>query len=175
MREEFGPFHLRLMLAKLLLWPLPMFVGSRLRVYVLRAIGFGIGAGTVVFGMPTIVGDGDIYRRLTIGQLCRLNVDCFLELGAEITIGDQVGIGQQVMILTTTHEIGSATRRSLNRYRLPVTIGDGCWIGARATILPGVVVGAGSIVAAGALVNRDVPANALVAGVPARVVRFLLH
>ena len=54
-----------------------------------------------------------------------------------------------------------------------MTIGDGCWLGARAVVLPGVRIGAGSIVAAGALVTRDVPPNSLVAGVPAKLVRDL--
>ncbi len=172
-KEELQNLHPRLQLVNLALAPLPSFVGSRLRVYILRAAGFQIGHGTVVFGRPMITGDGDIYRRLAIGSYCRLGMQCYLELGESITIGDKVGIGPQVMMLTTTHEIGGSNRRSLARLRLPITIGSGCWIGARCTILPGITIGAGSIVAAGALVNRDVPPNTLVAGVPARVVKQL--
>jgi acetyltransferase-like isoleucine patch superfamily enzyme len=56
---------------------------------------------------------------------------------------------------------------------LPIKIGEGVWIGARATILPGVTIGAGSVVAAGSLVTKDMPANVLIAGVPAKVIREL--
>lgn len=172
--EETWQFRPRMALLNLLLAPLPIYVGARLRVRMLRLFGFkGIAPGSVMWGLPTINGRGDIYRMLTIGHLCRMNVGCFLELGAAITIGELVAIGPQVMILTTTHEIGTTKRRSSYFHSLPVTVGDGVWLGARSTILPGVTIGEGAIVAAGALVNKDVPPNTLVAGVPARVVKQL--
>ena len=173
LHQEVREWHPRLWLAQTLLAPLPFHVGSRLRTAALRLAGFSIGHGTLMWAMPTIVGNGDIYSRLKVGRLCRFNIGCFLELGAEIVIEDLVGFGPQVMILTTTHEIGPPGRRSSTPRRLPVRIGKGCWIGARSTILPGVTIGAGSIVAAGALVNKDVPANSVVAGVPARVIKSL--
>jgi maltose O-acetyltransferase len=172
-REELSGLHLRLLLARMLLTPLPIHVGSRVRVYILRLAGFQIGPGCVMWGTPTITGDGDLYRKLTIGQGCWFNVECFFDLGAPISIGDHVAIGHQVMILTTSHEIGSPGQRAAALEARPVTIKTGAWLGARCTILPGVTVGAGAIVAAGAVVSRDVPSNTMVVGIPARVIKSL--
>lgn len=109
---------------------------------------------------PTTIGDG--------GALSRGAV---VEGGT--TIGKGVSIGPNAMVLTQTHELGWKARRAGKAVRRPVTIGDGCWIGAGAIILPGVTVNRGSIVAAGAVVTKDVPPHTLVAGVPARPVRTL--
>ncbi len=170
-REELQGFHPRLLLMQLLLTPLPLYAGSRLRAYALRMAGFNVGHGTVIWGMPTITGTGDITQRLSFGRECWINIGCVLELGAAITIGDRVGLGHETMILTTTHDIGSAERRVGPPQRLPVTIGAGTWLCSRSTILPGVTIGAGAIVAAGSVVNRDVPPHTLVAGVPARAIK----
>ena len=172
-REELSGLHLRLVLARMFLAPLPIHVGSRVRVYILRLAGFHIGPGCVMWGTPTITGDGDLYRKLTIGQGCWFNVACFFDLGAPISIGDQVAIGHQVMILTTSHKIGPQGQRAAALEARPVTINSGVWLGARCTILPGVTIGAGAIVAAGAVVSRDVPPNTMVAGIPARVIKSL--
>ncbi len=77
------------------------------------------------------------------------------------------------MLITSTHEIGPHQYRAGKDTTRPITIGDGVWIGARAVVLPGVTIGNGSIVAAGAVVNRPVGSNVLVAGVPARFVKHL--
>jgi maltose O-acetyltransferase len=172
-REEISGLHLRLLLARLILAPLPIHVGSRLRVHVLRLAGFRIGPGCVMWGTPTITGSGTLYHKLTIGQGCWLNVGIFFDLGASITIGNRVAIGHQVMVLTTSHEIGPREQRAAALETKPVSIDDGAWIGARCTILPGVKIGAGAIVAAGAVVSRDVPPNTMVAGIPARAVKPL--
>ncbi|MEO7912516.1 MAG: DapH/DapD/GlmU-related protein [Roseiflexaceae bacterium] len=172
--EELGGLHIRLLLARLILMPLPAHVGSRLRVAVLRLAGFQIGSGSLMWGTPTITGAADLYTKLKIGQRCWFNVGCFFDLDAEIIVGDQVAFGHQVVVLTGSHEVGPPTQRAAALYTKPVTIGDGAWLGARCTILPGVTIGSGSIVAAGAVVNRDVPPNVLVAGVPARVIKSLL-
>lgn len=172
-REELGGFHLRLLLAQMLLKPLPVHVGSRIRVYILRLAGFQIGPGCVMWGTPTITGGSDLYRKLIIGQGCWFNIDCFFDLQAPIIIGDQVAIGHEVMILTTSHEIGPPGQRAAALEARSVCIGSGAWLGARCTILPGVTIGAGAIVAAGSVVNRDVPPNTMAAGVPARVIKPL--
>jgi maltose O-acetyltransferase len=169
--EELGGLHLRLLVARLILMPLPIHVGSRLRVAVLRLAGFQIGSGSLMWGMPTITGDADLYTKLKIGQRCWFNIGCIFDLGAPITIGDQVAFGHHVVVLTSSHEVGPPTQRAAALYTKPVTISDGAWLGARCTILPGVQIGTGAIVAAGAVVNRDVPPNTMVAGVPARVVK----
>ncbi len=170
---EIAEFHLRLQLAQIAMWFLPRHVGNRLRIYLFRLCGFRIGRGTVMWGAPTITGGGNLYRRLTIGEACWINTDCFLNLGADINIGNCVSIGHQVMILTDTHTIGDSSRRAGKLSAAPVVIGDGVWLGARCTVLPGVTIGEGAVVAAGAVVTKSVAPNVLVGGTPARLLRQL--
>lgn len=172
-RSEFAQYHVRLQLAQLAMWPLPPHVGNRLRVYLLRQAGFHIGQGTVMWGAPIITGSGDLYTRLHVGRDCWFNGGCLLNLGATIRIGDRVAFGHEVMILTDTHEIGDQGRRAGPLVARPVEIGDGAWIGARAMLLPGVRIGAGAVVAAGAVVTKDVAPHTVVGGTPARSIREL--
>jgi maltose O-acetyltransferase len=171
--QESGAFHFKLVMAQLVLAPLPLYVGTRLRAMVLRLAGFRIGRGTVLWGTPTITGSGDLYKRLIIGDDCWLNAGCFFDLGAPITIGNRIAFGHQVLLMTGSHTLGGPERRCGSLFSRPITIEDGAWIGSRATILPGVTIGAGAVVAAGATVTADVPPNTLVAGTPARVKRSL--
>jgi maltose O-acetyltransferase len=156
-----------------MLSPLPKYRGSSLRAVLLQKLGFNIGARTVFWGMPTITGSEEMLPRLTIGNDCWINVGVWFNLGAPITIGDRVAIGHEVMLMTETHNIGDASRRAAELTAAPITIGTGAWLGTRCTVLPGVTVGEGSVVAAGAVVTKDVPPNVLVGGVPARVIRPL--
>lgn len=165
--------HPRLWVALLIARLLPKFVGSRLRARLLSWAGFRIGAGTVFWGIPTIVGDGDLSRRLVIGRDCWMNAGCYLDLGAPVEIGDRVAFGHQVLLITSTHEIGDAARRAGRSVACPIRIEDGAWLGSRCTILPSVTVHQGAVVAAGAVVTKDVPPNTIVAGVPAKVIREL--
>lgn len=173
LREELHGLHPRLLLIQILCALLPIHVGSRLRVYALRAAGFRLGHGCVIWGMPTITGEGALHTRLTIGRRCLINIECLFDVGETITIGDGVAIGHQVMILTTSHKIATSEFRAGPTYAQPVVVQEGAWLGARAVILPGVTIGAGAIVAAGAVVTKDVPANTLVAGVPAQFIKSL--
>ncbi|MDW3214164.1 MAG: DapH/DapD/GlmU-related protein [Ilumatobacteraceae bacterium] len=132
-----------------------------------------IGVGTVIGGGMRIAGRGPAERRLRIGDRGWINAGCYFDASAPITIGDDVAIGQGVLILTQSHELGPSERRAGALTDAPVTIGDGCWLGARSVILPGVTIERGSIVAAGAVVRHDVPPDTLVAGVPARTIRDL--
>jgi maltose O-acetyltransferase len=173
LRSESAEFHFRLQLAQLAMMPLPPHVGNRLRVYLLRMCGFQIGQGTVMWGAPTITGSGDFYTRLTIGRDCWFNLGCFLNLGANIAIGDRVSLGHQVMILTDSHRIGNYERRAGELTALPVFVGDGAWLGARCMVLPGVTIGEGAVIAAGAVVTKNVAPHTLVGGAPARLLRDL--
>lgn len=173
MEEEFQGLHPRLIVVKFLAAMLPPYVGSRLRTAILRSAGFRIGHGTIFFGLPRFTGKRDMYDMLVIGETCLFNVGCFFDLGGPIHIADRAGLGQEVMVLTTTHKIGSSARRAGDEYTKPVRIGEGVWIGSRAVILPGVTIGHGAVVAAGAVVVKDVTANSVVAGVPAKVLRYL--
>jgi acetyltransferase-like isoleucine patch superfamily enzyme len=107
----------------------------------------------------------------TIGKNVFINHACsFLDLGG-ITIEDDVLIGPRVNLVTESHPLDPADRKAL--LTKPIVIKRRAWIGAGATILPGVTIGENSVVAAGAVVSRDVPANTVVAGVPAKVVKSI--
>ena len=110
---------------------------------------------------------------MTVGG-CYINRRCtlFVGRGGAITRGHNVRLELEVMLWSRTHEIGPGERRCGEGVVRPITIGS-CWLGARATVLGGVEIGTGSVIAAGALVNKDVPPNELWGGVPARLIRKL--
>ena len=167
--EELSQLQVRRSLGVLLTRLLPSLVGNRLRASALRLAGVPVGQGTTIGGRIDLVGAG----HLTIGRNCWINASCVIDLSADVHIGNDVALAQGVMILTNTHEIGRPTRRAGKLRNSAVRIEDGCWLGARATVLPGVTVGAGSIVAAGAVVASDVVPDTIVGGVPARLIRHI--
>jgi maltose O-acetyltransferase len=151
------------MLARLL----PDGVGPRIRAGIYRLFGITVGPATLIFGPIGFGWYGEPFRNLTIGSRCYINRKVFIDATAPVTIGDNVTLGHDVMMITSNHD------SSLPEYRAgavrpgPITIGFGAWIAARVTILPGVTIGDGSVVAAGSVVTKNVPAHTLVAGVPA--------
>jgi maltose O-acetyltransferase len=110
---------------------------------------------------------------VSIGARCFANYGLVALDVCAITIGDDVQIGPNVQLLTPTHPVEPATRREKWEAGAPITIGDNVWIGGGAIVLAGVSIGENSIVGAGAVVTRDVPANVVAVGNPARVVREL--
>ena len=173
LQQELAGVRPRHLLARLLVFALPVLAGSRLRAAALRLAGFNIGRGVTLGGMPRLFGDGPIESRLAIGDHCFFNVGTTIELGERVTIGRWVTLGPEVMLLTTTHQVGGPDHRCSSRVVAPIEIGDGAWIGARATVLPGVTIGHGAVVGAGSLVLHDVEPNTVVAGAPAKLVRHL--
>lgn len=108
-------------------------------------------------------------KHTKIGRCVFINFDCvFLDLGG-ITIEDNVLIAPKVSLLSEGHPVPPSERQCL----VPghIHIKKGAWIGANATILPGVTIGENSVVAAGAIVSKDVPDNTSVAGIPAKFVK----
>lgn len=89
----------------------------------------------------------------------------------EVYIGDNVMIGPNTLITSVGHPLSPMARRGHMAIAKPVHIGNDVWIGGNVTILPGVTIGNNVVVAAGAVVNRDVPDNCLVGGVPARLIK----
>ena len=114
----------------------------------------------------------DCGLNISVGHNVFINQGChFMDMGG-LTIGDDVMIGPKVTIVTAGHPVSPTERRN-GITMSPVVIGNNVWIGAAATILPGVTIGDGAVVAAGAVVSRNVPANTMAAGVPARVIKSL--
>lgn len=112
-----------------------------------------------------------MWKDVVIGRGTFINRGCFLDVMTEI--GENCNIGYQVMFCTSTHHVGDSSRRAGEGYGKPIIVENGCWIGARAILLPGVTIGEGCIIAAGALVNRNCQPNGLYAGVPARRIKDL--
>ena len=173
LREEFYNVSPRLRLMTAVTRFIPPLAGNRLRTLLMRCGGVTIGSGTVIGGRFDVRGSVRAARNVSVGRMCWINAGCTLDASAPIHIGDSVAFGQDVLVLTNTHEMGPPENRAGTSVNRPVTIGDGCWIGARAVILPGVDIGPGAVVAAGSVVTKSVPANALVGGTPARLIRML--
>ena len=128
-------------------------------------IGNEIDTSTTLF-VPFYTNFG---RHIRLGKHVFINHACsFLDLGG-ITIEDHVQIGPRVNLITENHPVDPKDRKSLDLQSIRVK--QNAWIGANATILPGVTIGENSIVAAGAVVNKDVPPNTIVAGIPAKIIR----
>jgi acetyltransferase-like isoleucine patch superfamily enzyme len=130
-------------------------------------IGSQIDASTAIFP-PFYTNFGQSIR---IGKHVFINHACsFLDIGG-ITIEDDVQIGPRVNLTSENHPLDPRDRQTL--IPKPIVIKRNAWIGAGATILPGVTVGENAVVAAGAVVSRDVPPNSVVAGIPAKVVKTI--
>ncbi len=114
----------------------------------------------------------DYGLNITVGRAVFIGYECTITGYAPITIADQVMIAHRVNLVTAGHPVEPDKRREYVTAE-PITIETNVWIGAAATILPGVTIGADSVVAAGAVVAHDIPSATLVAGVPAKVIRNL--
>ncbi len=164
--ETFG-IHPRLIALNAVAGLLPRHEAVRARARLYSMAGFRVGPGTRIAAPPKINGGSALFSNLVIGADCSIEVDCVLDLEERITIGDRVTISPGVMILTSTHELDIREHRAGAVQRLPVSVGDGAWLGARCTILPGVNIGEGAIVNPGSVVNKHVPAHTRVGGIPA--------
>ena len=149
-----------------------MVTGSRLvptqvRRALLRRVCANVGAARICAGFRLN------NSHLIIGDNVFINDDVTVDCNAEVRIGDGVAIGPQCTLLTSSHLVGPpAMRRRAIEYR-PISIGAGSWLASRVTVLPGVVIGDGCIIAAGSVVTDACAANGLYAGVPAKRVKDL--
>ncbi len=115
--------------------------------------------------------------RVDYGTNLHVGARCFANFGlvaldvAPITIGDDVQIGPNVQLLTATHPLDADLRRAKWEAAEPITIGDNVWLGGGVIVCPGVTIGADTVVGAGAVVTRDLPAGVVAVGNPARVLR----
>jgi maltose O-acetyltransferase len=128
----------------------------------------GVRLGSMVWGLERCWFQSS---RVSIGTGSYVNAGCWFEGQGDITVGDNCLLGPEVLVLTSTHRLdpdGSIGR--LPEYQ-HVQIGDGAWIGARAMIMPGVEIGAGAVIAAGATVTKDCEPGGVYGGVPAKRIR----
>jgi galactoside O-acetyltransferase len=109
---------------------------------------------------------------ITVGRAVFIGYDCTFTGWGAIDIADEVMIASKVNLVTAGHPVDPAKRRAYASAE-PITIGRNVWIGAAATILPGVEIGADAVVGAGAVVTHDIPPGTVVAGVPAKIIRQL--
>jgi acetyltransferase-like isoleucine patch superfamily enzyme len=113
----------------------------------------------------------DFGKNIRVGRNVFINHACeFMDRGG-ITIGDGVLIGPKVNLVTINHPLDPTTRRST--YCAPIVIKNGAWLGAAVSVMPGVTIGENAVVAANAVVTRDVPDNAIVGGVPAKIIKYI--
>ncbi len=111
----------------------------------------------------------DCGKNISIGKNVFINSGCRFQDQGGIRIGDGALIGHNVVMATLNHDIDPRKRSDM--HPKPIFIGNNVWIGANATILPGVRIGDGAIVAAGAVVTKNVPSNVIVGGVPATIIK----
>lgn len=106
-----------------------------------------------------------------VGDRLYANFNLTLVDDAPIYIGDDVMFGPNVVLCTATHPVSPVLRKKVAQYNLPVTIGNGVWIGANVMVMPGVTIGENSVIGAGSVVTKDIPADVVAVGSPCRVLR----
>ncbi|MEU5657246.1 sugar O-acetyltransferase [Streptomyces sp. NPDC047737] len=137
-------------------------------------------ARTVLAELLDSVGEGvdlrpplfvDYGSNIAIGARTFVNYHLTALDVARITIGEDCQIGPNVQLLTPTHPVEPGPRRDKLEAALPITIGDNVWLGGGVIVCPGVTIGDNSVIGAGAVVTKDIPANVVAVGNPARVLR----
>lgn len=140
-----------------------------LKCFLLRTAGIKIGKNTKIVGPFKIGKVADV----EVGRNCWIGTGFTVHGNGTVRIGNNCDIAPEVSILTGSHELGTKERRAGEGVSYTIEIGNGCWIGARATIMGDTKVGDSSVVAACALVNKEVAVNTMVGGVPAKLIKAL--
>ena len=142
---------------------MPYFICKRFRVWLLRVFGMK-DKGSVCF-YPSV----KVWApwNLELGSFVAIDDQVNLYSATKISIGTKVAISREAFICPASHDIAKPNRPLVT---MPITIGDGVWIGARAIVLPGVTIGEGAVVGAGSVVTKNVAPWAVVAGNPAKVI-----
>lgn len=154
-----------LLVWRLLIKPFPYFLGEKWRIWLTTKFGLKNQGGISIYPNVQIWAPWNV----EMGTSVAIDSEVNLYSAAKIKIGTKVAISREAFICTASHDINYANRPLITA---PITIGDGVWIGARATVLPGITIGEGAIVAANAIVTKDVPAWAVVAGNPAKIIKY---
>ncbi len=110
------------------------------------------------------------YGNLTkLGRGCFVNHGCYFMDGGTIELGENVFVGPYTGFYTAAHPTDYARRNQGLEWARPIRVGDNCWFGANVSVMPGVTIGSGCVIAAGSVVTTDIPDNSIAAGVPAVV------
>jgi maltose O-acetyltransferase len=145
------------------------FLPATARMAIMRRLGYDFAKSSCLWAGASLRG-----KNVKFGENVFVNVGLFHDGYAQLTVEDNVRMGQFVRILTASHPIGPPHQRAIKDVLGgPVTIGKGCWIGAGVTILPNVRIAEGCVIATGAVVAESTEPNGLYAGNPARFVRPL--
>jgi maltose O-acetyltransferase len=139
------------------------FPSHQVRKFFLRLAGVKIGKKSFIHVGAKFFG----YKNVTIGEGTIVGNGIFIDGRDKVVIGSHTDIASEVMIYNSEHDLTDPTFTAIEE---PVSIGSFCFIGPRVIIMPGVNIGDGAVVAGGAVVTKDVPANTIVGGVPAKVI-----
>lgn len=149
------------------IWPAHPDTAAR----ILRRLLGSVGQGTEIRA-PLYV---DYGKNISVGARTFINYNLTALDVVPITIGDDVQIGPNVQLLTPTHPLDPQQRRDKLEAGKPIVIADNVWLGGGVIVLPGVTIGENTVVGAGAIVSKDLPANAVATGKPAKIRRGLLR
>ncbi|MBI4470776.1 MAG: acyltransferase [Acidobacteria bacterium] len=151
-----------------------MLAGTSRNPRILRRFGASVGEHCMIHSPLLLHNAEQGFGRLAVGDRCHIGKDVFIDLAERVTLEDRVTISMRATLLTH-FDVGQSPLKDQGQVPSvsPIVVRTGAYIGAGAIILAGVEIGSCAMVAAGAVVTRDVPAQCLVAGVPARVLRSL--
>lgn len=147
-------------------------ISVSIRMLILKIMGNKCGKNVKILSHCDVLGGG-----IVLGKNVFINRHCYFDLAGTIFIDDNVDVSHGVTFITSYHHIGSKDNRS-SRLEQPtqsknIHVKKGCWIGANVTIMAGIIIGEGAIVATGSVVTKDVLPNTIVAGVPAKIIKEL--
>jgi len=142
----------------------------RIKNILLSVSGISVGKNSKIVG-PIKMGT---VASLKIGDDCWIGSGLKIYGNGNVFIGDRCDLASDISFVTGSHEIGDANRRAGEGISFNIDVADGCWIGARVTIVGNIHINSGAIVGTSSLVNKNVSKNTLVAGIPAKVINELL-
>ena len=144
------------------------FVPRRIRIAILQLCDIKVGRNVTLFSQIFF---GSC--KCEIGDNSFISVQCLIDGSDFVKIGKNVHLAMGVKLITSFHEFGPPRQRAGRGAKAPITIGDGCWLGASSLVLPGVEIASGCIIGAGAVVVRNTRSNGLYIGVPAKRIKDL--
>lgn len=136
-----------------------------------KLMGYKIGKGAIIHQQCFCGAGNGSNGKLILGDNSYINYRCFLDLGNDIIIGNNVAVAFGCTFINSTHKIGGPTQRAGKEESKPIVIEDGCWIGAKSIIMPGVTIARGCIIGANSMVTKNTEPNGLYIGSPAKRIK----